>query len=304
MQDEPVLSVRGLSKQYGSIIALDDVSFEMRSGAIHGLLGPNGAGKTTLLRVVLGLVRPDAGEVRLFGRTQQRTGQPQLGDVGGFVEAPRCYPYLTGRRNLELLSVLDGEAGVQVDEVLEQVGLRSRADERVAGYSLGMRQRLGLAAVLLRAPRLLVVDEPANGLDPAGVHDMRALLVDQAAAGRSVLLSSHDMTEVQQLCSDVTVLRRGTVAYDGPLGQLSAGAPGPAVRVHTSDDDMALGVAARVSGVEATPHPAGGLTVTASVGDRDLLVHALSRAGVAVRVLEPAGEPLEAAFLALTAGAT
>ena len=298
---EPVLSLRGVSKRYGEVLALDDVALEVAPGAVHGLLGRNGAGKTTLLRIVLALVRPDAGRVSLLGRAREHGAAPLPGQVGGFVEAPRCYPYLTGRRNLELLSALDGGAGgPEVADVIEQVRLGASADERAGGYSLGMRQRLGLAAVLLRAPRLLVVDEPANGLDPAGVRDMRALLADQAALGRSVLLSSHSMAEVQELCSDVTVLHRGVVAYDGPLGRLRAMAPPSAVRLRTSDDGAALQVVAGLPAVTASRHAGGGLHVTGGVRDRDLLVHALSRAGVAVRSLEPGDEPLEAAFLALT----
>ncbi len=306
-RDHPVLALGGITKRYGGVLALDDVTLQVAPGAVHGLLGRNGAGKTTLLRIVLALVRPDAGRVELLGRVRTHGDAPLPQQVGGFVEAPRCYPYLTGRRNLELLAALDGAplggAGESVGDVLDQVGLGAGADQRAGGYSLGMRQRLGLAAVLLRGPRLLVVDEPANGLDPAGVRDLRALLADQAGLGRSVLLSSHSMAEVQELCSDVTVLHRGVVAYDGPLGGLRAMAPPSAVRLRTSDDGAALTVAAGLTGVTAQRHRSGGLSVTARTRDRDLLVHALSRAGVAVRSLEPGDDPLEAAFLTLTTGA-
>jgi len=312
----PVIEMRGLVKRYGAVTALDGVDLRVEAGTVHGLLGPNGAGKTTLLRVLLGLVRPDAGQVRLCGRSYADVGQQALDGVGGFVEAPTCWPYLTGRRTLDLLDRLDlGGAGrtapVTPDEALAAVGLLPRAGERVGGWSLGMRQRLGLAAALLRAERLLVLDEPANGLDPLAVRDLHALLTRLAHLGTAVLLSSHDMGEVELLCRTVTVVRGGRVAFDGDLAALRARAPRPAARLHTSDDRAAAGVAATVPGVLVQgpvvqgPVPDGqgpvpdGLRLRADTDALDALVHALSRAGIAVRELRHERTPLADLVLAL-----
>src|SRR5207244_6101584 len=186
----PPVEVRGLVKRYGSLVAVDNVDLTVRPGDVYGYLGPNGAGKTTSLRMMLGLIRPTAGEVRLFGRDPQ-LGVAALEGVSGFVEAPRFYPYLSGRANLELLAALDGDgAAGRIDEVLEIVDLRDRARDRVGGYSHGMGQRLGIAAALLRRPRLLLLDEPATGLDPAGMRDMRELIRRLAGQGMTVVLSS------------------------------------------------------------------------------------------------------------------
>src|SRR3954471_8613756 len=173
---EAPIEVRGLVKVYGDIVAVDHVDLTVQEGNVYGYLGPNGAGKTTSLRMMLGLIRPTAGSVRLFGR-DPLAGVAALDGVAGFVEEPRFYPYLTGRRNLELLAAFDGgQAASRIGEVLDVVELTGRAGDRVGGYSHGMRQRLGIAAALLRAPRLLLLDEPTTGLDPAGMRDMRLLV--------------------------------------------------------------------------------------------------------------------------------
>jgi ABC-2 type transport system ATP-binding protein len=178
------VEARGLVKRYGDVVAVDDVDLTVRAGDVYGYLGPNGAGKTTVLRMLLGLIRPTAGSVRIFGRDPQGDGAAALERVAGFVEAPRFYPYLTGRKNLELLAALDGgDAAGRIDEALDVVELTDRARHRVGGYSHGMRQRLGVAAALLRDPRLLLLDEPATGLDPAGMRDMRALVARLSLAG-------------------------------------------------------------------------------------------------------------------------
>jgi ABC-2 type transport system permease protein len=197
----PPIEVRGLTKRYGEIVAVDGVDLTIEPGDVFGYLGPNGAGKTTSLRMMLGLIRPTAGSVRVFGRDPQ-VSVAALDGVAGFVEAPSFYPYFSGRRNLELFAALDGPAigsAARIDEVLEVVSLRDRAKDRVRGYSHGMRQRLGIAAALLRSPRLLILDEPTTGLDPAGMRDMRELVLDLAARGITVLLSSHLLVEVDEL---------------------------------------------------------------------------------------------------------
>jgi ABC-2 type transport system ATP-binding protein len=186
------VEARGLVKRYGDVTAVDDVDLTVEPGDVYGYLGPNGAGKTTVLRMLLGLIMPTAGDVRLFGRSPLEHGASALEGVAGFVEAPRFYPYLTGRKNLELLAALDGgDAAKRIDEALEIVELTDRQRHKVGGYSHGMRQRLGVAAALLRDPKLLLLDEPATGLDPAGMRDMRALVARLSLAGTTVLLSSH-----------------------------------------------------------------------------------------------------------------
>jgi ABC-2 type transport system ATP-binding protein len=301
-----VVEADAVTKWYGETTALDRVDFRVPPGQIHGLLGPNGAGKTTLLSVLFGLTLPDEGTLRLFGRTQAQAGSGWLDGVGGFVESPAFYPYLSGRRNLEILAALDGgDAAGLVDGLLELVGLAASAGRKVRGYSLGMRQRLGLAAALLRRPRLLILDEPTNGMDPAGVRELRAALRALALEGLSVILSSHDMTQVEEICDSVTVLRRGQVVFAGPLDAMRADAPEPAWRLQTSDDDAALaqaGAAAPGGGgdLKAAPDDRGGLLVLAGQASMDAYVVALGRAGIAVRGLSLDVTPLEAMFFHLT----
>ena len=212
------IEARGLVKRYGDITAVDHVDLNVGAGDVYGYLGPNGAGKTTSLRMLLGLIRPDEGSARLFGRDPLLEGARALDGVAGFVEAPRFYPYLSGRRNLELVAALDGDgAEYRIGEALDTVDLADRAKDKVGGYSHGMRQRLGIAGALLRSPRLLLLDEPTTGLDPAGMRDMRALIRRLADQGITVLLSSHLMGEVEELCDRVAIVGSGRVIYEGPL---------------------------------------------------------------------------------------
>ena len=289
-------------KRFESTVAVDHVDLSVREGEVHGLLGPNGAGKTTLLRLLFGLVSADAGSIELFGRPLDPADPASLEGVSGFVENPTFYPYLPGRTNLELLVELDGSgATARVDELLERVGLSKRAGDRVSGYSTGMRQRLGIAAALLRAPRLLLLDEPTAGLDPAGVRDMGALLNELSSGGAAVLISSHQITEIEDVCDAFTVLRRGQTVWDGTATELREQAPGSAHAMRTSDDRRALELAGRQRGITAAPGgTAGGLTLTAEEGAMDAFVLELGRAGVAVRELELRSSPLESMFFALT----
>src|SRR5256885_363150 len=218
MTDAQPVEARGLVKRYGEIVAVDHVDLTVERGDVFGYLGPNGAGKTTSLRMLLGLIRPTEGAARLFGRDPLGDGARALDGVAGFVEGPRFYPYLSGRKNLRLLADLDGGIPpARIDEVLDVVDLRERGKDRVGGYSHGMRQRLGIAASLLRQPKLLLLDEPTTGLDPAGMRDMRALVRRLADEGITVLLSSHLLNEVQGLCKRVALIRRGGIVYEGPL---------------------------------------------------------------------------------------
>jgi ABC-2 type transport system ATP-binding protein len=274
------VTAQGLRKAYGEVRALDGLDLTVAAGSVHGLLGPNGAGKTTLLRALLGLVRLDGGTLRVPGT------------VGGFVEAPGAYPYLTGRENLALLAGLDDHPG-DVGEVLARVGLLDRADSKVGGWSLGMRQRLGIAAGLLRRPDLLVLDEPANGLDPLGARALRDLVRELAAEGLTVLLCSHDLAEVEVLCEDVTVVVAGRTAWAGTVEDLRRRSGRHLLS--TSDDAAAR----RVDGVHVEVHPDGGLAVTAATADLDAWLLALAGRGITVRQLVREVLPLEQAFLEL-----
>lgn len=291
-------------KRFEETCALDGVDLSVQTGQVRGLLGPNGAGKTTLLRVFFGLVRPDAGKVELFDRPLKWPEADALADVAGFVENPSFYPYLSGRVNLELMAELDGRATTaKVDDALARVGLGGRGDDRVNGYSTGMKQRLGIAASLLREPRLLMLDEPSAGLDPGGARDMGALLRELADDGVTILLSSHQIVEVEEVCDSFTILRKGHVVWDGTAEQLRAQAPASAYQLHTSDDARALELAEQQHGVRAAPSRRGGIALAVDLGALDAYVLALGSAGVAVRGLELLVSPVESMFFALTADA-
>jgi ABC-2 type transport system ATP-binding protein len=267
---------------------------------VYGFLGPNGAGKTTTLRMALGLIAPTEGKVELFGRDPMRDGARALQGVAGFVEAPRFYPYLSGRKNLELLAALDGNAAARrIDEVLETVELAPRAMHRVGGYSHGMRQRLGIAAALLRSPRLLILDEPATGLDPAGMRDMRRLIRQLAEEGMTVLLSSHQLPEVQELCDRVAIVDRGRVVYEGALSDLRRQG-GAGYRLRTTDDAQALAVARAQPGVELARADGHGVSFEAQESAVGALSLALGRAGVGILALTPELATLEDLFFRLT----
>jgi ABC-type multidrug transport system ATPase subunit/ABC-type transport system involved in multi-copper enzyme maturation permease subunit len=303
--EERALEAVGLFKRYGERRAVQGVDLVVEAGRVHGLLGPNGAGKTTLMRMLLGLARPDAGVVRLLGEAAGTPSRPLPAGVAGFVDTPCFYPYLSGRKNLSLLARLDGTSRSQASEkvvaALEQVSLTAHADARVAGYSAGMRQRLGLAAALMRCPRLLMLDEPTNSLDPAGARELSAQLRRLAQAGAAVLLSSHDMTEVENLCTTVTILHHGRVAFSGTVEDLRRQAPAAAHRLRTSDDEKALALATASPDVKVAVAVEGvGLECCASEAALDGYILALGQAGIATRGLEPMDRSLESMFLRLT----
>ena len=228
-----MIDVRGLSKRYGDVLAVDDLSFRAEPGTITGFLGPNGAGKSTTLRSALGLVHPDAGGVTVLGVPYQRLDKP-LHRVGAVLEASEVHPGRSGRNHLRILATAAGIPRSRVDEVLGLVELSAAAKRRVKGYSLGMRQRLGLASALLGDPEVLVLDEPANGLDPAGIRWLRDLLRSLAAEGRTVLLSSHVLAEVSQTVDRVVIIHRGKLVRQGSIAEVLAGAEG-ATRVRSPD---------------------------------------------------------------------
>jgi ABC-2 type transport system ATP-binding protein len=295
----PPIEARGLVKRYGDITAVDHVDLNVGAGDVYGYLGPNGAGKTTSLRMLLGLIRPDEGAARLFGRDPLLEGARALDGVAGFVEAPRFYPYLSGRRNLELVAALDGDgAEYRIGEALDTVDLADRAKDKVGGYSHGMRQRLGIAGALLRSPRLLLLDEPTTGLDPAGMRDMRALIRRLADQGITVLLSSHLMGEVEELCDRVAIVGSGRVLYEGLLHELIASATGR-YELRTTDDAHAAEVAAHIGEVTQL---SDGLSFTGDEQTAAELSIALGRAGVGITALVPHAPTLEELFLDMTEG--
>ncbi|MCW3014880.1 MAG: transporter ATP-binding protein [Solirubrobacterales bacterium] len=304
--DAAPVHARGLVKRYDDVTAVAGVDLTVQAGDVYGYLGPNGAGKTTVLRMLLGLIRPTAGEARLFGRDPLVDGARALEGVAGFVEEPRFYPYLTGRKNLELLAALDGHgAQGRIGEALDIVEMTDRQNHKVGGYSHGMRQRLGVAAALLRKPKLLLLDEPATGLDPAGMRDMRALVARLSSEGTTVLLSSHLMPEVEELCNRVAIVRAGRIVYEGDLISLRARAGGH-WRLRTTGDDEALRVLRAQRGLTAvereadTPSAAGALRFEGDEAAVAALSVALVESGVGLLELTPVRATLEDVFFTLT----
>jgi len=299
----PAVEARGLVKRYGHVTAVDDVDLTVRAGDVYGYLGPNGAGKTTSLRILLGLIRPDEGSARLFGRDPMIDGARALDGVAGFVEEPRFYPYLSGRRNLELVAALDGgDARARIDDALETVDLTARQHDKVRGYSHGMRQRLGIAGALLRAPRLLLLDEPTTGLDPAGMRDMRVLVRRLADEGMTVLLSSHLMSEVEELCDRVAIVSRGRVIHEGALDDLIATTAGR-YELRTTDDLRAQAIARNAEGIRDVAAAERGLTLSGEERAVAALSLELAQAGIGLHALVPRTATLEELFFRLTEGA-
>jgi ABC-2 type transport system ATP-binding protein len=295
---EPVIETRALTKKFGERAAVNGVDLMVPAGVAFGFLGPNGAGKTTMIRTLLGLTQPTSGEVALLGMPQPAKRAEALARVGAIVEEPRFHPHLTGRENLKIVAAArDSTADTRIPASLERVGLGHRADDRVKTYSLGMRQRLGIARCLLADPALLILDEPMNGLDPAGILEMRRLIRAFVEEGRTVFLSSHLLDEVEKTCDQVAIVDEGRVIVQGPVGEIAArGEPTVLVEV----DDLA---AARrlLDGHDVEEEGSGGLRVKLAGG---LTAAALNRtlveAGLAVSRLEPARATLEETFLEIT----
>jgi len=304
---DAIIETAGLGKHFGARRAVDDVSLRVPRGTCFGFLGPNGAGKTTLIRLLLALARPTTGEARVRGVDVARDPRAALARVGGIVEEPRFYPFLSGRRNLEAWAAVMGpHTRARIPQVLARVGLRDRADERVGRYSMGMRQRLGVARALLNDPELLVLDEPSNGLDPAGMAEFRAMiraLVDEE--GRTVFLSSHLLDEVQRMCDHVAIVAQGRVVVQGALEALLAGGVA-GVAVDCDDVPRALGVLHAQPGVEAVRTLPDGALLAVGPATRDAAIalnRALVAAGVGVARMGVSTESLEQRYLALTSGA-
>jgi ABC-2 type transport system ATP-binding protein len=304
MSSAPPVASRGLVKRYGHIVAVDHVDLTVERGDVFGYLGPNGAGKTTSLRMMLGLIRPTEGSVELFGRDPLQEGARALDGVAGFVEGPRFYPYLSGLKNLRLLADFDdGDSRSRIDEVLDVVELRDRAKDRVGGYSHGMRQRLGIAAALLRQPRLLLLDEPTTGLDPAGMRDMRDLVRRLAGEGITVLLSSHLLGEVEELCNRVAIIRKGRIVYEGALRDLLATASS-GYRLRSPEPERARVVCLAQPGIEDVELRDGELRFHSGEEAVAALSVALGQSRIAITALVPEVASLEELFLGMTEGET
>jgi ABC-2 type transport system ATP-binding protein len=296
---ETVLRTRNLTKRYGQRLAVDNLDLEVRRGEIFGFLGPNGAGKTTTIRMALGLITPTSGSVEVLGKNTATHRAEILPRVGALVEQPALYLYMSGRDNLRAVgAVLGGVSEARLDAVLELVGLRLRAKDRVKTYSLGMKQRLGMAMALLQNPDLLVLDEPANGLDPAGIVEMRDLMRRLAAEGKTVFISSHVLTEVRQICTRVAILNLGKLVTETTIDELIAGHGEFAVTLERAEEALRL-VQAQPWGREARLDD-GTLITTAPQGRGRELNLFLVQAGLVPDGLTPHAQDLEQVFLRLT----
>lgn len=302
----------------GRHVAVDGLNLAVEAGGVHGFLGPNGSGKTTTIRLLLGLARPDSGEIKLLGQPVPRGLGVAMSQVGAVVEQPRLFNGFSGRGNLELLAKSAGLDKKRVDQVLKDVGMTQRAKDRYGSYSLGMKQRLAIAGAMLKDPRLLILDEPTNGLDPAGIHEIRSLIGTLAAKGTTVLVSSHILAEVQQVCDSVTIIARGKMLAHGPVEDVLASVSGEGRRflVTVEPDQLAaatqlLGAAGLTATVGTAPgarpkngQPASGApTVTVTGAENPAVItETLARGGVYLSGLEPIGVNLESAFLQITEG--
>ena len=301
-QDGLAVQTAGLTKRFGERLAVDGVSLAVPRGTAYGFLGHNGAGKTTLIRMLLGLTRASAGSARVLGLPVPAQRAQALARVGAIVEEPSFYPHLTGRENLRIAAAVRGpETRARIDGVLDRVGLDKRADDRVGTYSLGMRQRLGVARCLLSDPELLILDEPMNGLDPGGMLDMRRMirtLVEEE--GRTVFISSHLLDEIEKTCDVAAIIDRGRVIAQGPIDELVADGAGELV-LECDDAERALALLAAEPTVRELRRDHGGLRMKLRTPEQAGEINArLVDAGVVVTRLEPVRHSLEERFLEMT----
>ena len=296
MNDGFVIETRALSKHYEQrIVAVDRLNMRVRRGEVYGFLGPNGAGKTTTLQMLLGLVRPTSGSASVLGA---RPGSPAgLARVGSLIETPTLYPFLSGRDNLRVLARYAGVPETRIDAVLAEVELTARAGDRFSTYSLGMKQRLGIAAALLKDPELLILDEPTNGMDPAGMAEMRAFIRGLGQGRRTVLLSSHLMSEVEQICDRVGVISRGTLVGEGTVDELRGR---ESLWVRAEPLEQAERLVENIRGVDEVARIDGGLRIGVEPAAASAINRALVEAGIAVAELRPERASLEKVFLELT----
>ena len=293
-----LVETKGLTKRYGSkTTAVDDLDLTVRRGEVYGFLGPNGAGKTTTLRMLLGLIRPTSGRATVLG---EQPGHPDgLDGVGALVESPAFYPYLSGRDNLKVMARYSGVKKARIREVLEQVELSGRAKDKFRKYSLGMKQRLGVAAALLKDPDLLILDEPTNGLDPKGMADMRRLIKELGRGERTVLLSSHMLGEVEQICDRVGVIQNGKLVTEGTVAELRGDTK---LLVRAEPVEEAAEIASKLAGVEEVAVTDGMLRLDIDPEKAAEINEKLVSAGLRVSELRLSEQSLEEVFLQLTGG--
>jgi ABC-type multidrug transport system ATPase subunit len=296
VDDRYVVETTELTKRYGErIVAVDRLAMQVRRGEVYGFLGPNGAGKTTTLRMLLGLVRPTSGSAHVLGA---QPGSPDsLARLGALIETPAFYPFLSGRDNLRVLSRHAGAPESRIEPVLEEVDLASRASDRFGTYSLGMKQRLGIAAALIKDPELLILDEPTNGMDPAGMAEMRRFIRELGQGRRTVLLSSHLMAEVEQICDRVGVISKGRLVGEGTVDELRGR---ESLFVRAAPLDAAERVLDAMRGVEEVARSDGGLRIATDPAAAAEINRALVEAGIAVDELRHERASLEKVFLELT----
>jgi ABC-2 type transport system ATP-binding protein len=289
----------GLTKRFGARTAVDRLELAVGTGSVFGFLGPNGAGKTTTIGMLLGLIRPSAGSAHVLGYDVQREAAQALAGVGAMIEAPAFYPYLSGRDNLRVLAQSSGLALARVDAALDVVELSDRARDKFRAYSQGMRQRLGIAAALLHEPQLIILDEPTNGLDPAGQLEIRALIHTLAQSGRTIFLSSHMLHEVEQVCDDVAILKDGRVVAEGPVSTLLQRGRGVLVRV-VGDSDRAAALLRGLDWVGGVDPHGEALLVDAPVERAAELNALLAAHAIAVAEIRAREQRLEDFFLEVT----
>ena len=295
------IETEGLTKRYGSITAVDNLSLQVPDAGVFGLLGSNGSGKTTSMGMLLGLIRPTAGSIRLFGNSVEGVHPDSLRRIGAIVEEPNFYPYLSGRDNLRYFQGIAGGGALgEVDHLLEMVGLSDRANSKVSTYSLGMKQRLGIAYTLLGDPDMLLLDEPTNGLDPAGMAEVRDLIRQLGGSGRAVLLSSHVLHEVEQVCDSLAILSNGKLIAQGNVADLLHSRARERVRIRTTDNVRAIEVLSALEWVEDVISDDNSILVTAP-GDRaSELSAALSESEIYVTEMAVPRMSLEQYFLEVT----
>jgi ABC-2 type transport system ATP-binding protein len=305
-RDRLAVQTRGLGKRFGSRAALHDVELDVPRGCAFGFLGPNGAGKTTLIRLLLGLAQPTSGRIRLLGHDLPGGAALALARVGAIIQEPRFHPHLSGRENLVVHAAAREPAGYgRINGALARVGLAARADERVKAYSLGMRQRLGIARCLLADPELLILDEPMNGLDPAGIGELRELIGPLVAEGRTVLLSSHLLDEVERTCDAAAIVDDGGVIAQDTIGELTGDGPW-AIDIACDDRVRAASLLAAVPGIARTTDHDGGLRLELrpeAPADHEIVTELLRRLladGIAIARVSPGAVSLEQLFLTMT----
>jgi ABC-2 type transport system ATP-binding protein len=306
LEVEPAIHISGLSKRFKKSMAVNQASFIVQQGDVFGLLGPNGAGKTTIIRMLLGLIRPTAGRATVLGFDPVRQRSAVLQQVAAIVEAPALYPGLTARDNLRAMALASGLAKPEqrIDEVLEMLSLQGRSKDKFSTFSLGMKQRLCIAATLLTDPQLIILDEPTNGLDPAGMAEIRQLIKDLAASGRTVLLSSHLLHEVQQICNRVAVIQRGQIIVEGLVSELLAGKSSIRVKVLPDEWESAHQILQKAGWAGRLSVEEGYLVLAAEAHEGRLINQTLASQGIFASEVILHNQSLEEYYLNLTEPST